>query len=156
MIIKKLDHVNIMTTRIEETIAFYTEVLGMRNGPLPTVPGMVMPKDGPPRAAWIYDSTDTPVLHLQAVDPKDPDTTFARIRNRLGPLAGDLNESRLKGSASIEHVAFECVGHDKVKAMLEERGLEIRLADVASIGLKQIFVNDPNGILLELNFRPGE
>jgi hypothetical protein len=39
---------------------------------------------------------------------------------------------------------------------LNAHGLPYRLNHVAAIDLKQIFVSDPNGVLLELNFRAGQ
>jgi catechol 2,3-dioxygenase-like lactoylglutathione lyase family enzyme len=53
------------------------------------------------------------------------------------------------------HVAFACRDYDAVRAKLGRHGLEMSFNDVPQIGLRQIFVNDPNGITLELNFRTG-
>ena len=39
---------------------------------------------------------------------------------------------------------------------LETLEVEHRLNHVLAIDLKQIFVRDPNGVLLELNYRSGE
>ncbi len=38
-------------------------------------------------------------------------------------------------------------------ARLDRLGLAYRCTGVASVGLRQVFVRDPNGVLLELNFR---
>jgi hypothetical protein len=67
--ISKLDHVNIVTKNIGETIRFYTEVLGMKNAPLPG--GMASNKN-----AFICDDNDNAVLHIQGVDPANPQPTF--------------------------------------------------------------------------------
>jgi len=40
-----------------------------------------------------------------------------------------------------------------MKSKLESRGLVYTSSDVPSINLRQLFVNDPNGVTLELNFR---
>ena len=144
--ISKLDHVNIVTKNIGETVRFYTEVLGMKNAPLPG--GMVSDRN-----AFICDDNDNAVLHVQGVDPANPQATFDSIHQRLGNLRSSIGLEDLEGSASIEHVAFACQDYDKVRDRLGRHGLEMRLNDVPQMGLRQIFVNDPNGITLELNFR---
>ena len=144
--ISRLDHVNIVTKNIGETIRFYTEVLGMKNAPLPG--GMVSKRN-----AFICDDNDNAVLHIQGVDPEDPQPTFDSIRQRLGNLRTSIGLDDLDGSASIEHVAFACQDYDAVRDRLGRHGLEMRFNDVPQMNLRQIFVNDPNGITLELNFR---
>jgi len=44
------------------------------------------------------------------------------------------------------------LGLRELRARLKSRGLEHRLNEVPAAGLRQIFVLDPNGVLLELNF----
>jgi len=144
--ISKLDHVNIVTKNIGETIRFYTEVLGMKNAGLPG--GMVSDRN-----AFICDDNDNAVLHIQGVDPANPQPTFDSIHQRLGNLRTSIELEDLEGSASIEHVAFACQDYDKVRDRLGRHGLEMRFNDVPQMSLRQIFVNDPNGITLELNFR---
>jgi catechol 2,3-dioxygenase-like lactoylglutathione lyase family enzyme len=146
--IRKLEHANILTTKLADTIRFYTDVLGMKNGPTPVIAGMT--SGGTPKLAWIYDQSGTPVLHLQAVNPDDPEEALSRVRSRLGPLAGSLDVATLKGGAAIEHLAFECTGYDELRDAILAARLELR--QNAFPGLRQIFVNDPNGITLELNF----
>lgn len=144
--ISKLDHVNIVTKNIGETIRFYTEVLGMKNAGLPG--GMVSDKN-----AFICSDDGNAVLHVQGVDPANPQATFDSIHQRLGNLRASMELADLDGSASIEHVAFACQDYDAVRDRLGRHGLEMRFNDVPQMGLRQIFVNDPNGITLELNFR---
>ena len=56
--IKQLDHVNVRTTRLDEMIQWYGEMLGMRTGPRPdfSFPG-----------AWLY-AGDHPAIHLVGVE----------------------------------------------------------------------------------------
>lgn len=61
--ISKLDHVNIVTKNIGETVRFYTEVLGMKNAPLRG--GMVSNKN-----AFVFDDNDNAVLHIQGLIPR--------------------------------------------------------------------------------------
>ena len=57
------------------------------------------------------------------------------------------------GSGAIDHIAFECEGIDGIKARLEAMKLEFVENAFPSAGLRQLFVQDPNGVTLELNFR---
>jgi len=142
--IRQLDHYNIRTGKIDETVRFYTDVLGLRDGPFP----------GDRRfGAWLYDTTDRPVLHLIAVEPNNREEAYSRIKARLGDLAGTLDDFVLQGSGAIDHVAFECENFDGMRDRLQSLGLKFSQSDIPSINLRQLFVNDPNGVTLELNFR---
>ena len=58
MAIERLDHVNVVTTRLDEMIAWYRDVLGLTSGYRPEFP---FP------GAWLY-AGDHPVVHLVAND----------------------------------------------------------------------------------------
>ncbi len=145
MPVKKLDHYNLLTTRLDETVAFYTEVLGMRGG--------VSPRGDIKKGAWIYDGTETPVVHLQAVDPADPEVKLSEVRGRLGEMAERITLESLAGSGVMEHVAFECDGYDGFIERFEAAGVYVRKNDVPAMNFRQLFVRDPNGVIIELNFR---
>jgi len=140
----KLDHCNIRTFDLDGTIAFYTDVVELRDGDFPGSRSM---------GAWLYDASDRPILHLIAIDPNDPEASLGRVRDRLGVLGGDLDLESRSGTGVIDHIAFECDDYDMMKAKLEARGLVYTANDVPMIKLRQLFVNDPNGVTLELNFR---
>ncbi len=61
--IKRLDHINLRTGKLEEMIAWYSEVLEMRSGPRPnfSFPG-----------AWMY-AGDNALVHLVGCDPAPTD-----------------------------------------------------------------------------------
>jgi catechol 2,3-dioxygenase-like lactoylglutathione lyase family enzyme len=140
----KLDHCNIRTFDLDATVEFYTNVVDLRDGDFPG-----------PRSfgAWLYDSSDRPILHVISIDPKDPEAALGRIRQRIGVLGGELNVESMKGTGTIDHIAFECTDYDGMESKLKGRGMKYTTSDVPSIKLRQIFVNDPNGVTLELNFR---
>ena len=140
----RLDHCNIRTFDLDATIAFYTDIVELRDGAFPGTRSM---------GAWLYDASDRPILHVIAIDPSDPEAALGRVRDRLGALAGDLDVESLNGGGAIDHIAFECDDYDQMKAKLEVRGFAYTVNDVPSIRLRQLFVNDPNGVTLELNFR---
>ena len=133
MPVKKLDHVNIRTPRLPETIAFYRDVLGMEVGASPAVTDMRM-------GTWVHDESGAAAIHLVSSEMAVPTRD-----------AGDPPPEW--GSGSIDHVAFECTGYDEMAARFEASGRGYRTNAIASINLRQIFVEDPNGVLVELNFR---
>ena len=59
-------------------------------------------------------------------------------------------------TGAVHHVALACSGHDGMIERLDRMGLPHRGNHVVAIDLKQIFVRDPNGVLLELNYRKGQ
>lgn len=131
MRVNALDHVNIITDDMAGTTGFYADLLDLevRDGPPPFKPEEVQ---------WLFDSAGRAIIHVNRVGAFQ---VFPR-ESKPGPATG-----------AVHHVAFDCSGHAEVCARLERRGLSYSLNDVDSIGLRQIFVIDPNGVLLELNFR---
>lgn len=77
--------------------------------------------------AWLYCG-DRAVIHLVGRDPVS------------------------QGSGAVDHVAFECDDVVGTRARLEARGIPVEERDVPGLGLKQLFLRDPNGVKLELNF----
>ena len=133
MKVEALDHVNIITDRMEETAAFYSELLNLerRDAPPPLTPD---------NATWMYDAEDRAIIHINTVD-------CPRAYDR------DVPQGALTGA--LHHVALRLQGYDEVKARLDARGAEYQENLVEAIGLQQIFTADPNNILLELNFFAG-
>jgi len=133
MRVQSLDHVNIVTDDLPGTAKFYADLLDLeaRDGPPP------MSRDD---VVWMYDPEGRPILHLNRAG------LFAPLDRKPRPAA-DTN--------AVHHVALRCEGHAEMVGRLEARGLKHAFNDVASISLKQIFVVDPNGVLLELNFFGG-
>jgi catechol 2,3-dioxygenase-like lactoylglutathione lyase family enzyme len=61
-------------------------------------------------------------------------------------------ESRRPGSGEIDHVAFGGSDLDGMRARLAARGLAFEEKVVPRDGIIQLFVKDPEGVKLELNF----
>lgn len=63
-------------------------------------------------------------------------------------------ESSHAGSGNLDHVAFRGVDFDATRATLAAAGLPFQEQVVPRDQSRQIFVHDPDGIKLELNFEP--
>jgi len=138
-----LEHCNIRTVDLVETVRFYSEVVGLEAGPFPG-------KDG--QGAWLYDEAGVAVIHVTALDLTDADGAMERLRDRLGELAAHV-DFETRGTGVIDHIAFRCEDFPSMVKRLQAAGLYHRVRHLPQLGLVQILVNDPNGITLELNFR---
>jgi len=56
-------------------------------------------------------------------------------------------------TAAFDHIAFRGIDIEATRATLLAHDLKFREAGVPGGRLQQIFVSDPDGILVELNFR---
>jgi len=117
-----LDHYNVSTRNLKETVQFYEGVLGLVNGPRP-------PFDFP--GAWLY-SEGHPVLHLN-------------------DIAGTDRQQR-PDSGVIDHVAFGSRGFEAMKKHLSGKSIDYRVNVVPNSTRRQIFLRDPNNVEIELNY----
>jgi catechol 2,3-dioxygenase-like lactoylglutathione lyase family enzyme len=138
-----LNHFSIRTADIATTRDFYERVLGLTVGPRPNFafPG-----------AWMYrgDHGDVAnaVVHIIGFDPKDP--------QGLERYLGGRSPESLKGTGSIDHVAFFAEGLSAMLEHLRALGVPVRERTVPDIGLHQLFLEDPNGVVVELNYAAAE
>ena len=135
MAVLSLDHVNIRTPDVPGTSDFFCDLLGLRKG---IAPGAASIETG----CWVYDPADRPIIHIGPIDAQYPSDAMIPF-------------TPARGSGSVHHVALECDDHAGIVARLEAAGLDYAVSDIPQIGLRQIFVEERNGILLELNFRNG-
>ena len=138
MPINKLAHFSVRTTDIEASKRFYIEVLGFTEGFRPPFefPGL-----------WLYrggDEADYGVVHIIGIDRNDPEGLKAYL--------GDKPEDSLHGSAAVDHLAFLASDLLEMHRRLNNAGLAFRERTVPSLGLHQVFVEDPSGVTIELNF----
>lgn len=138
-----LNHVSVRTLDLEACKRFYVELLGLAEGPRPEFP---FP------GVWLY-AGDTAVyanavLHIIGIDRSDP--------GGLKGYLGDRDEGSLHGSGAIDHVAFFVTGLAEMLARLKQQNVPCRERKVPSLALYQVFVDDPNGIVVELNFPAAE
>ncbi|MEM8836511.1 MAG: glyoxalase [Pseudomonadota bacterium] len=125
--ISGLAHIAVKTARPVETAGFYRDVLGFEDAPRPPFkfPGFWMR----PRT-----SSQEAIFHFISID-EDP--------------------NGLNGTGAVDHIALGAAGFQTMKERLSHFGLAFRERAVPDMALWQIFVYDPNGILIELNFHAG-
>ncbi|MFT3997926.1 MAG: VOC family protein [Asticcacaulis sp.] len=129
-VVKRLDHFNIQTHDMAQTIAFYADLLSLE--------ARAAPQRDPADRMWLYDAGGRAVIHLNRFGT---DNTIPREVVPGNP------------TGAIHHVAFECEGYEETLGKINARGLSFATNDIPQIKLRQVFVADPNNVLLELNFR---
>ena len=97
-------------------------LLGLKEGPRPPFASS---------GYWMYAGAE-PIVHLVQKTPDEP---------VLGPGTGDL-----------DHVALGAVNLSAMREALHRHGIAFREAVVPRDGSVQLFVPDPDGVTLELNF----
>ena len=134
MQLTSLEHCAIRTVKLEETKDFYTEALGLRIGDRP---------DFPFPGYWLYLG-DTAVVHLVGIDPDDPQGLIDTL--------GEVDIDSLAGTGSFDHVAFTAGDAPELLDRLRRLGVPFRERQVPDLDLFQIFLEDPNGVTLEVNY----
>lgn len=125
MTIAGLDHVTINTGKLAATERFYTEVVGLELAPRPDlgVPGIWLKGKG----------QDQAIVHVLEVTGRGP--------------AGSNERS------TVDHIALHATDFGRAREQLE--GLDLPWCGnvIADFGLWQLMFYDPNGVLIELNFK---
>jgi catechol-2,3-dioxygenase len=119
------NHYNLVADRelLDDLREFYTTIVGLTSGPRPPFKRF---------GYWLYAGQQD-VLHLTEALP---------------------NENRRKNSSStFDHVAFSCTDFASTTAQLKTHGIEHQIDDVPLTRQRQIFLSDPAGNGIELNFQ---
>ena len=69
---------------------------------------------------------------------------------------GDPAKSDGKGTGALDHIAFRATGLPETLERLRSRKVQFMERQVDDQGLYQVFMHDPNGIKVELNFAAAE
>jgi catechol 2,3-dioxygenase-like lactoylglutathione lyase family enzyme len=137
MAVQHLEHFLIQTADIAATRDWYVNVLGFREGPHPDFKFPV---------CWLYLG-DTDVIHITE-GGKDVSS------NRMKYLG--QHSDALQGTGVIDHVAFRSSGLKDMIEHLHSLGVPFNKRQVDDQGLFQLFLFDPNGVKVELNFANAE
>ena len=124
MATKGINHVNLRAPRalLDALKDFYCDVVGLEVGPRPPFPAF---------GYWLY-AGGRAVVHL---------------------YQAGADETRQTGiETTFDHVAFDCEDSEAVEALLRDRGVRYDKAVVPASRQLQLFVVDPAGNKVELNF----
>jgi catechol 2,3-dioxygenase-like lactoylglutathione lyase family enzyme len=139
MAIVKPSHYSIRTADLDQSQRFYTDVLQLRVGFRPpfNFPGV-----------WLYpdqDDSEFGVVHLIGVEP--------RSREGLRDYLGERPVEELEGSGAVDHIAFLATDWPRTRQRFNALGVSYQEQLVPSLGQRQVFLVDPSGVTIELNYR---
>jgi catechol 2,3-dioxygenase-like lactoylglutathione lyase family enzyme len=150
MDIKRIDHYSIRTLDVEASRKFYTEVIGLRVGPRPpfNFPGLWLYRDEPPtdldHAAGNYG-----IVHIMGVDLANPQGLIDTV--------GYVDPDTLHGgTGALDHIALAVTGREEMIERCRRAQVSFFERTVPTLGLHQVFIKDPNGVTIELNFPASE
>lgn len=129
----KIDHVHIRSTDVGGTARFLHDLLDLTPVQAPGTKDMG-------EGCWMQDRDGHAVIHIGPVAshyPSDHDFPFAASR----------------GGGAIHHIALACDDLGGIRQRIRDASLHHVENHILEIGLTQIFLEEHNGILLELNFR---
>lgn len=127
-----MEHYLVLTDDIDDTREFYIRILGLADGFRPELgfPGY-----------WLYLNS-TPVIHIAEWQ------TYTIHSNKLGiPVS-----SRAPSTGAFDHIAFNGTDPESMLLKLTAAEIPFERNDVPHANLVQLFINDPNGVKIELNF----
>jgi len=121
-----LNHINFRAPEamIERLRAFYRDVIGLSDGARPPFRS---------RGYWLY-AGGRDVMHLT-------------ITADDGPAP-----ARPAATGWLDHIALTCVDDASMRARLDAAGVPYELDEVPALRQLQIFLTDPAGVGVELNF----
>jgi len=126
MALTRMEHLLVLTEDIEATKDFYCRALGLEVGERP-------PLEFP--GHWLYVE-GVPCIHVADRD------AYTAHSERLGiPASPD----------AVDHVDFNGDDYAEAVARLEREGVEATTNAVPGAGLRQLFLEDPNGLKIEIN-----
>ena len=129
MPLEGLNHYTIRPAALETTKDFYVEVLGLEIGYRPPLP---FP------GYWLYCGGQ-PTVHL------------------IGPRERDAHIPRAPGPTGLfDHIAFSCTDLAGMKARLAALGIAHEERVIPRDRQTQLFLIDPDGVPVELNYPPEE
>jgi glyoxylase I family protein len=142
----RIDHVNIVVSDMERSLAFYEGVLGLKRGFKATLEGR-----------WIETVTGLTAVNARCVFIEAPgsDVRF-ELLEYVSPTGDTIPANALPNTRGLRHIAFVV---DDMEALLERLGaagvpllsdpVEVPFV-VGSMGRKRLcYFRDPDGVLLE-------
>ena len=125
-----LQHYTIEPQDLEKTKNFYVDILGLENGDRP-------PLDFP--GYWLYSGGQATVHLMGTRKPRDGIVVRGTAK-------------KYEDTGRLDHIAFAATDVEGVRKRLKAKNVEFREQIVPRTGDTQIFLYDPDGIGVELNF----
>jgi catechol 2,3-dioxygenase-like lactoylglutathione lyase family enzyme len=127
--VSRIEHLLVLTDDIDETRDFWCASLGLEVGERPPLEFA---------GHWLY-AEGVPCVHV--ADRGEYTAHSERVGIPASPEA-------------VDHVAFKGVDYEEVVERLESNGVEAARNTVPGVGLRQLFLTDPNGLKIEINVPP--
>lgn len=137
MPLSHIEHFLLQTANMEKTRDWYVRVLGLRVGPNPDFKFPV---------CWLYLG-ERDVVHVTEGG--------ANVSENRKRYVGQESQATA-GSGAIDHIAFRATGLRQMIEHLRALGVDFKQRQVDDQGLYQLFLFDPNGVKIELNFANAE
>ena len=137
MPLSHIEHFLLQTVDMEGTRKWYVEVLGMRVGPSPDFKFPVF---------WLYLG-DKDVVHVTEGGKG--------VSENRKKYVGQQSDA-VSGTGVVDHIAFRATGLRDMIAHLKKLNVDFKQRRVDDQGLYQLFMFDPNGIKIELNYAQAE
>ena len=129
-----IEHYLIAADDMEATRQWYCGVLGMQEGWHPEFNFPVY---------WLYlDGKDVVHISQSAKNATDNQKTYL----------GRTSQNTGVGTGAIDHIAFRATGLNETMAHLKQLKVDFKERRANGQALYQLFMFDPNGIKVELNF----
>jgi catechol 2,3-dioxygenase-like lactoylglutathione lyase family enzyme len=134
MSVAALDHVLVLSDDLDASRDFYVEVVGLQVGERPQLefPGY-----------WLYAEGPSACLHL---------ADRSAYLGHLPTLGLDAGQ---RASGDVDHIAFDADDYASMAARIEGCGVTA-VSNTIPGGPRQLFVEDPNGVRVEINVKAGE
>jgi catechol 2,3-dioxygenase-like lactoylglutathione lyase family enzyme len=132
MPITALNHYLIVSKNLEHSKKFYQSVLGLELADRPDFgfPGY-----------WLKTG-DNICVHLASQDPNKIRDQYLLKKHPKGT----------NGSGSVDHIAFLAQDPEAVRDRIKKNKVDLHVRSFPDAKLFQIFLKDPDGVTIELNF----
>lgn len=133
MPLTELNHYFVRANDLEQTRAFYCEVLGFE----------VMPRPPFPFPGYWLGVNGKIQVHMGQ----------AGVANAELYYLGSPPDAATGNAGVVDHIAFLATQPAAFIQRFRERGIEYRPRALPEFDLYQLFLKDPNGLTIELNFQ---
>ena len=135
-----MEHVLVLSDDIDSTRDFYTQVVGLSVGDRPPLefPGF-----------WLYAGA-VPCVHIADRGSYAAHAASLGLAVAGGSPGGSVGAGPV---GPVDHIAFSASDYDAVSARLEAAGVAAVRNAVPGAGLRQFFIEDPNGVRVEINVK---